>query len=140
MAIQPPPQTPCFETTKRLLAALINEGLISARISGSKQEPHRIIHLSQNEAGPDGESVPMAVQVTPGALIEDRNGEVLPVIQPNMLHPPVVVIREGIEDKMVDPGQVFDVISPWFKDTASQSAIDEVSRHLRSSGSNQGQI
>ena len=138
MAIQPLPQAPCFETTKRLLAALINEGLISARISGSKQEPHRIIHLSQNDAISDDTSFPIAVQVTPGALIEDRNGEVLPVIQPNMLYPPVVVIREGMEEKMVDPGQVFDVISPWFKGTASQSAIDDISRRLRSSGSNQG--
>lgn len=136
MAFDSPPEKPCFETTKRLLAALINEGLAHATIKGEKEEPHRSIYLRSYDSSRQDQSI--VVQTTPGALIEDRNGEVLPVIQPSMLCPPVIVTGKGTRSTMTDPGDIFTFISPWFEDMASQQILQEISHHLRNSGSNQG--
>ncbi|KAJ5726073.1 uncharacterized protein N7483_007430 [Penicillium malachiteum] len=102
MTITSPPEAPCFETTKRLLAGLINEGLIHAVIKGSKTDSQRHLHLTNN--GSSWENGRILVQATPECLIEDRDGEVLPVIQPSMLCPPVIVISQGVESQTIDAG------------------------------------
>ncbi|KAJ5267595.1 hypothetical protein N7478_010403 [Penicillium angulare] len=137
MAVKPPLEPPSFETTKRLLAALINEGLVDAFIEGVKNEPHKFLHLQKNE-NPRAEGSSIVVQATPGALIEDRDGEVLPVIQPSMLCPPVIAMNDGIRREMSDPGDIFTAIIPWFEDMAGQQVLEEISRHLQNSGTNQG--
>ncbi|KAJ5093165.1 hypothetical protein N7456_009026 [Penicillium angulare] len=118
MAVKPPLEPPSFETTKRLLAALINEGLVDAFIDGVDNELHKFISLRKNENPRAQGSI--VVQAAPGALIEDRDGEVLPVIQPSMLCPPVIVINDGARREMTDPGDIFTAILPWFEDMADQ--------------------
>jgi hypothetical protein len=136
MTIDSIAEAPCFETTRRLLAALINEGLVHAVIKGAKNDFHRCLYLSRNDSS--GENCSIVVQAAPGALIEDRNGEVLPAVQPSMLCPPVMVKGLGVENKISDPGDLFTLITPWFEDMASQQVLEEISRHLQNSGSNQG--
>jgi len=129
-------EAPWFETTKRLLAALINEGLVHAVIKGAKNDSYSCLYLSRTDSSEEDCSI--LVQTAPGALIEDRNGEVLPVVQPSMLCPPVIVKGQGVESKVTDPGEIFTLISPWYEDMASQQVLGEISRHLQNSGSNQG--
>lgn len=129
-------EEPCFETTKRLLAALINEGLVYAVIKGAKNDPHRCLYLSKDDSS--GEECSILVQAAPGALIEDRNGEVLPAMQPSMLCPPVTVKCRGVESEFTDPGDIFTSINSWFEGMASQQVLEEISRHLQNSGLNQG--
>jgi hypothetical protein len=125
-----------FETTKRLLACLINEGLFDGFVEGAKEATDRLLYLRKKDSSCEDDSI--VVHTMPEALIENRNGEVLPMIQPGMLCSPVIVKCMAVERKTVDPGEIFSLISPWFKDLASQPVLEEISRNLQSSGENQG--
>ncbi|KAL5360421.1 ferric iron reductase FhuF-like transporter-domain-containing protein [Aspergillus floccosus] len=120
MTIDTTREAACFETTRRLLTCLINEGLVDGFVQEAKGETDRRLYLRKNGSSCEDDSI--VVHTTLGALIEDRNGEVLPTIQPGMLCPPVTVKCMAVEKKTADPGEIFSLISPWFKDLASQSS------------------
>ncbi|KAF9890654.1 hypothetical protein FE257_005785 [Aspergillus nanangensis] len=136
MTIVPPHEAACFETTKRLLASLINEGLVSGVIEEPKEESPRRLHLRKNDCR-STEDDSVVVHTTPGALIEDRDGEVLPTLEPSMLCSPIILTCTAMQKRVIDPGEIFSFISPWFEGLASPSILEEIARHLQNSGSNQ---
>ncbi|KAA8646026.1 siderophore [Aspergillus tanneri] len=92
-----------FQTTKRLLAALVNEGLVDAKVEGPTTEGDQYLRLSARGAQRDGSEGYLIVKVNPGATIEERNRElplktVDPENIPGMLTPDITFISIALTE------------------------------------------
>ncbi|KAI9368037.1 IucC family-domain-containing protein [Aspergillus egyptiacus] len=119
-----------FETTKRVLAEVVNEGLVNARLEGSATDGQQILCI----LNPKGDSS-VKVALTPDTVLETRNGRVISVLRPDSLQPPVTI--SNASEEVLDPGTLFKLLSTSFRDVASEGVIDEIVRELRNSAANQ---
>ena len=126
-----------FETTKRLLAEVINEGLVDATVGGSKTDQCLYLNSRLHAAG---ENVHKWVKVglQPGTVLETRDGKVACVVRPDSLQPPVVIGNGDGEEEELDPGALFRFLSPWLVEDADEEILNEIALELGNSARNQG--
>ncbi|KAJ5175036.1 IucC family-domain-containing protein [Penicillium canariense] len=120
-----------FETTKRLLAEIVNEGLVSAKLEVTAPSGSQMMCIQSTPQ--DGSLVKVAIKA--GTIIETRDDRVVSVVRPDSLQPPVTIA--GTDDGELDPGTLFEFLSTSFGDTASETVLDEIVRELRNSADNQ---
>lgn len=104
-----------FETTKRVLAEIVNEGLAHAKLEITTSEEPQILCLLST-LNPEGEGL-VKVAIKPGNTIEMRDDRVVSVVRPDSLQPPVILADTNHEE--FDPGTLFKVLSTSFGDVAS---------------------
>ncbi|GMF66906.1 unnamed protein product [Aspergillus oryzae] len=120
-----------FETTRRVLAEVVNEGLVRAKVEVTAPEgPGTLCLLSPQDVSW------VKVGVTPGTVIEMKEDRVVSVIRPESLQPPVIVGETGNQE--LDPGAIFAVLSALLKDVADGTVLEAIVRELRNSATNQG--
>lgn len=131
-----------FETTKRLLAQLVNEELAIARIStvpksgSTKDESYRLtLHGSQ---GTEASERWLKVNVRHDTLVNTKADRVIPILRPESLQPPVVLGNEISEKEELNPATIFHFISGWFTQVAETSLLETVADELRETAANQG--
>lgn len=125
-----------FETTKRVLAELINEGLVHAKLEITTSKGPQILCLLST-LNPDGGSL-VKVAIKPDTIIKMRDDRVVSVVRPDCLQPPVIIADTNHEE--FDPGTLFKLLGTSFGDVASETVLDEIVRELRNSAANQGKI
>ncbi|GMG04741.1 unnamed protein product [Aspergillus oryzae var. brunneus] len=119
-----------FETTRRVLAEVVNEGLVRAKVEVTAPEgPGTLCLLSPQDVSW------VKVGVTPGTVIEMKEDRVVSVIRPESLQPPVIVGETGNQE--LDPGAIFAVLSALLKDVADGTVLEAIVRELRNSATNQ---
>ncbi|KAJ5676224.1 hypothetical protein N7462_009121 [Penicillium macrosclerotiorum] len=121
-----------WETTKRLLAELINEGLAEGSVKTSKVSNERYLHL-RHDSSPNW----VKVGLMHGAWVEMRENIVISVIRPETLEPPVFIGHSQKVEEELDPSLVFSFVSPWFSDHANGEVLDTISRQLKNCAENQ---
>lgn len=124
-----------FETTKRLLAEVVNEGLVDATIGGSKNDPYLYLHSRLPATKNDRKWLKVGLQ--PGTVLETRDGKVAAVVRPDSLQQPVVISNGGGEEEELDPGTLFQFLSPWLVEDADEDILNEIALELGNSARNQ---
>lgn len=130
----------CFETTKRLLAQLVNEGLVIATslATDSEYRCQLIIHGSQECGAKD---IWIKTNVRPDTFIDIECGRVLPILRPESLLPPVILGGRASEEEIeeLDPSTIFRFIFPWLKHIADEALLETMADQLRNTAENQGE-
>lgn len=127
-----------FETSRRMIACLVNEGMIDASVDQSGY-----LNLRQPRVSKDDKGLTIRVGMTGDAAREWLESTSKPYLQPSELSVPVMIRREQdgqAEDVAeTDPTVLFGLMSPWFTtENTSQEAVDTITRQLKSSAENQG--
>lgn len=127
-----------FETSRRMIACLVNEGMIDASVDQSGY-----LNLIPTKDSQEGSCLSVRVGLTGDAATEWLGSTSKPYLQPSELSVPVMVRREQdgqVEDVAeTDPTVLFKLMSPWFTSgNTSQEAVDTITRQLKSSAENQG--
>lgn len=127
-----------FETSRRMIACLVNEGMIEASVDQSGYLNLRQPNLARNSKG-----LTVRVGLTGDAAREWLESTSKPYLQPSELSVPIMIRREQdgqAEDVAeTDPTVLFRLMSPWFSsENTTQEAIDTITRQLKSSAENQG--
>ena len=131
-----------FETTRRLLAEIINEGLVDATIGGSSDRPHLILLPRVGMAETESDAAKwVRVGTKPDTVLETKDDRVVAVVRPDSLQPPVVIgfYGEKQEREELEPGTLFQLLSPWMVEDASGDVLDEIAHELSNSAKNQGE-
>lgn len=128
-----------FETTRRLLAEIINEGLVDATIGGSTESPYLKL-LPRVDVKSDAAKW-VRVAIKPGTALETKDDRVVAVVRPDSLQPPVVIGFHGKEEEReeLEPGTLFQLLSPWMVEDASEDVLDGIAHELSNSARNQGE-
>lgn len=127
-----------FETTKRLLAEIVNEGLVDATTGGSKNQPVLYLHrrFDSNSTKDDGTWI--RVSLKPGMVLETKDDRVVAVVRPDSLQPPVVICDGEKEEKELDPGMLLRFASPWLLGDVRENVLEAIALELQNSARNQG--
>jgi len=125
-----------FETTKRLLAEIVNEGLVDATIGGSKNDQYLYLHSHLPAA--KNASKRFKVGLRPGTVLETRDGKVAAVVRPDSLQPPVVIGNGDGQEEELNPEILFRFLSPWLIKDADEDTLNEIALELGNSARNQG--
>jgi hypothetical protein len=130
-----------FETTKRLLFHLVNEGLVSATLPHAISGDDRYLILQKSGVSKEGTSC-VKVSICPGAVIQIRDARVVSLLNPEILAPPVV-LEKGCGGTLkrwaeLDPGTLFDFMYSWFVNNNQEALREQIVRELRNSATNQG--
>lgn len=127
-----------FETSRRMIACLVNEGMIHASVD---QSGYLNLHPPAVSKNPEGLTV--RVGLTGDAAREWLESTAKPYLQPSELSVPIMIRREldgqAKDVAETDPTVLFRLMSPWFtSENTSQEAVDTITRQLKSSAENQG--
>lgn len=125
-----------FETTKRLLCEIINEGLADATIEAPEPGGQRQLCLYNRNCSQSGDRV--TVNLEPDTIIEMKEDRVISVVRPDSLKPSVLMIKGDTRNQELDPEILFRFMSPWFMGEASETVLEEMAQELRNSANNQG--
>ncbi|KAI7781602.1 hypothetical protein LA080_014500 [Diaporthe eres] len=126
-----------FETSRRLIACLVNEGMIDASVDQSGY-----LNLRQPKESKDSKGPTVRVGLTGDAAREWLESTSKPYLQPSELSVPIMIRRgqDGQAEDVAetDPTVLFSLMSPWFiTENTSQEAVDTITRQLKSSAENQ---
>ncbi|KAJ5637418.1 IucC family-domain-containing protein [Penicillium lividum] len=122
-----------FETTRRVLAEVVNEGLVHAKVEINASGLPHILCLYSVLRPQDEILVKVAMKA--GSVVQIRNDRVVSVVRPDSLQTPVVIVATG--DQGLDPGTIFRCLSTSFNDLADESVLDTMVQELRNSANNQ---
>lgn len=127
-----------FETSRRMIACLVNEGMIDASVDQSGY-----LNLRDPKASKDPKGLTVRVGLTGDAAREWLESDSKPYLQPSELSVPIMVRRgqdgQAKDVAETDPTVLFGLMSPWFSsENTSQEAVDTITRQLKSSAENQG--
>lgn len=128
-----------FETTKRLLAELVNEGLVRAtlKFSEGKQQQHLILYNNQTSLSKSQKWV--EVNVRRGTYVGMQDDKVVTLVRAENLQPPVTIVDGTAAGKgQLDPEAILNFMIPWLVIDASESLLIKVGRELKNSSINQG--
>ena len=134
-----------FETTRRLLSTLINEGLCNAFIMEESTDRLRWIYLRQLKLSSMAIGVCTAkVHLSSSATVREDNGRIISLVRPDQLSPPVIFeSSEGDYNRSweeLDPGVIFETLQRGFRDDIEENTIDLIKRELQNSAANQGKV
>ncbi|CAG8893768.1 unnamed protein product [Penicillium egyptiacum] len=124
-------ETACFETTKRLLTQLVNEGLLHAYLYHPKIGRGYALSLR----GSYSVEVPtkptsVTIHVKPEACLHAKANRILPILRPEYLEPPVFLeLDNGDTIHETDPGKIFRSIYTWFAPDSLEVAVVETIAH-----------
>ncbi|KAK2595703.1 hypothetical protein N8I77_013728 [Diaporthe amygdali] len=126
-----------FETSRRMIACLVNEGMIGASVDQSGY-----LNLHQITESKDSQSLTIRVGLTGDAAREWLESTSKPYLQPSELSVPIMIRRDQAghpkDVAETDPTVLFRLMTPWFSNKAtSQEAVDTIIRQLKSSAENQ---
>ena len=125
-----------FETTKRVLAELVNEGLVHATLEVAAPGISQTLCLCSVLHPQDGALVKVAIKVD--TFFETKKDRVVSVVRPDSLQTPVTIVKTG--DEELDPGTLFKILSTSFSNLADEEVLDAMVQELRNSANNQGEI
>lgn len=111
-----------FETTKRLLTGLVNEGLAHAAITS------QTLRLTGPTA--DGKYITVSLKSVPANFAG--------FIRPEMMQQPIILGDGATEYPELDPGAIFLFATPWFAQDIDDEAKERVSKELSNSALFQG--
>lgn len=131
-----------LEATKRLLAEVVNEGLVSATVESLDPSEERFLVLSSNsEHAQRPNTNRIRVSLQPDTHICLRDGQVISLVRPNSLKPPVILSDDngtGVKTTL-QPETIFDAMRPWLLDDgADEPMLEEIGKELANSCNNQG--
>ncbi|KKY34086.1 hypothetical protein UCDDA912_g05963 [Diaporthe ampelina] len=126
-----------FETSRRMIACLVNEGMIGASVDQSGY-----LNLRDPKVSKDSKGLTVRVGLTGDAAREWLESTAKPYLQPSELSVPVMIRRaqDGQAEDVAetDPTVLFTLMAPWFiSENTSQDAVDTITRQLKSSAENQ---
>ncbi|KAL4893558.1 ferric iron reductase FhuF-like transporter-domain-containing protein [Aspergillus ambiguus] len=124
-----------FETTRRLLAELINEGLVEA-IDHSPHCHQRQLYLQNRTKDFQGQMW-ATVNLRPEAIVVIKNTKVQPIIRPADLTRPVIIKINQNEAEELDPGVLVSFLIPSVPAHIGIEVIDDIALELRNSAANQ---
>ncbi|GIJ87080.1 siderophore [Aspergillus pseudoviridinutans] len=113
-----------FETTKRLLAQLVNEGFAVATLIHQQL----IFHSANGD-----KDLWIRAHRRHDTVINTEGNRVLPPLRPECLQPPVLLGKGDSETQELEPGAIFRFILPWFTHTAEESILQTMADQLRNS-------
>lgn len=130
-------QLALFETTRRLLAQIANEGLGTAMLEASAtgSQYHMILRNPLLAGGK--EKIICCIRDT--AFFKTIDGRIVTVIRPGDLIPPVILQKENTECiEEWDPGNIFRFIRDWLPREITEHAREHLISELQNSAANQG--
>ncbi|KAI5805935.1 IucC family-domain-containing protein [Geopyxis carbonaria] len=114
-------QQACFETTRRLLACLVNEELVQATVQSFNNTQWLCIHDKPQKQHRLRLYVPLS------GPVDIRN-----LLDPEDLLPPVVIEEVNESNRIeLDPGVIFKLVYPWFGD--DKKIGENITQELESS-------
>ncbi|KAJ5901986.1 hypothetical protein N7495_002514 [Penicillium taxi] len=122
-----------FETTKRVIAEIVNEGLAYATLELSAPGELQILCLRSILNPQYGNLVNVAIKA--GTIVEMRDDRVVSIIRPDSIQSPVIIAGTGKGE--LDPGTIFKLLSTSFGDVISEAVLEEIVQELRNSAANQ---
>lgn len=129
-----------FETTRRLLSHLVNEGLCLAFIEPAGTD--RVQWLCMTSPKPDSGSTCMVkVHFIPERVVLGDAGQITSLVRPHQLRPRVLLECDGQPPRLeLDPGVIFQSVYPWFGEANEDSLIvrNQIARELQNASANQG--
>ncbi|KAL2862583.1 ferric iron reductase FhuF-like transporter-domain-containing protein [Aspergillus lucknowensis] len=126
-----------FETTRRLLSHLVNEGLCAAFPEPDETDGARWLRLTSTRNDSAANSA-VRVRILPGKLALGDGGRVTSVIRPHLLRPPVLLLEDDQPPRAeLDPGVVFQFVYPWFGEPGVESMRDPIAEELQNAAANQ---
>ncbi|KAL2833523.1 ferric iron reductase FhuF-like transporter-domain-containing protein [Aspergillus pseudoustus] len=136
MTIQLKTEIARFETTKRLLSHLVNEGLCAAYFEAGSTEHLRWLVLTPASATDEVESM-IKVQILCGSRTFSEGGQIISALRPHQLKAPVLLLDNGELHPELDPGSVFKFVYPWFTKPGIESMRDAIAAELQNAAANQ---
>ncbi|KAF7183071.1 hypothetical protein CNMCM7691_002906 [Aspergillus felis] len=113
-----------FETTKRLLAQLVNEGFAVCTLIHQQL----IFHSANGD-----KELWIRAHRRHDTVINTEGTRVLPPLRPECLQPPVFLGKGDSETQELEPGAIFRFILPWFTHTVEESILETIADQLRNS-------
>jgi hypothetical protein len=129
-----------FETTRRLLAEIINEGLASATVTVCQSTGQQALILTDSLASPADPENWVKVCLLPNRNLGLKDGKVISLVRPANLQPPVTIGSSSNKTESFDPEEIFEHICPWLSRDADPALLKEIGRELKNSRDNQGLI
>ncbi len=129
-----------FETTKRLLSHIVNEGLCFTSVEPILLNNPRWLCLSSQKPSKKANLISrIRVKLAPNTCAKLDH---VASIRPDQLAPPVI-LEPGQQASLkswaeLDPGVIFENIFEWFGEDNEQSTRDLIKRELQNSAANQG--
>ncbi|KAH7013789.1 ferric iron reductase FhuF-like transporter-domain-containing protein [Ilyonectria destructans] len=128
-----------FETTRRLLSHLVNEGLCLAFIEPAGTD--RVQWLCMTTPKPDfGSTCTVKVHFIPERVVLGDAGQITSLVRPHQLRPRVLLECDGQPPRLeLDAGVIFQSVYPWFGETNEDALIvrDQIARELQNASANQ---
>jgi hypothetical protein len=129
-----------FETTRRLLAQLINEGLSHATLEHVGPTKTCLNLHGPSLLGATNKYPYVQVNLDRTISQELHEARVDSIVQPCSLRPPVTLVDAEKKVEEWNPGVIFSFIRPWFADIANDDALSKISQELQNSAENQGML
>jgi hypothetical protein len=137
MSIRSQTEVARFETTRRLLSHLVNEGLCAAYLESADTEQLHWMRLVSFTSQPPEQSM-VKVRIEPAQLGLNENGQVHSLLRPCQLRPPVLLFENLQSRSELDPGIIFKFVFPWFAQPEIESMRHAIAQELQNASANQG--
>ncbi|KAL4860710.1 hypothetical protein BDV12DRAFT_204770 [Aspergillus spectabilis] len=127
-----------FETTRRLLSHLVNEGLCAACVEGGEAENIQWLCLVSTKSELEGSPMVKVQHAHPASLTLGDTGQITSLVRPHQLRPPVFLIADDAQPRAeLDPGIIFHFVYPWFGSPDIESTRDPIALELQNAAANQ---
>ncbi|KAJ5972508.1 uncharacterized protein N7479_002426 [Penicillium vulpinum] len=127
-----------FETTSRLLAQVVNEGLATARVKTSGNMHQEYLILTSHQESFENPERWVKAGLLPDTHYELRDGQVISLVRPGNLKPLISIGTFSMETEVLEPEVIFEHMRPWLLNVADESLLQEIGRELKNSSDNQG--
>lgn len=128
----------CSEVTRRLLAQVVNEGLVSAVLATGGS----ILCLGSTQPALDGPLRRLLIAIGQDTLFRVQSDQVTTLLRPDDLILPAMLEDDaaGYITTEVDPVTIFNFISPWLASVMRQMSREKGVLHLQNSLDLQGKL
>ncbi|KAJ5757131.1 uncharacterized protein N7511_007313 [Penicillium nucicola] len=126
-----------FETTSRLLAQVVNEGLATATVKTSGHMNQKYLILTSHQESSENPERWVKVGLLPDTHYELRDGRVISLVRPGSFKPVISIGTLSIETEVLEPEEIFEHMRPWLLNVADESLLQEIGRELKNSSDNQ---
>jgi hypothetical protein len=138
MTALPAKERAYFETTRRLLAEIVNEGLASATVTVCQSTEQQALILTDNFESPADSESWVKVSLLPNTNLGLKDGKVISLVRPANLQQPVTIASNSAEKESLDPEEIFEHICPWLSRDADAALLKVIGKELKNSRDNQG--
>ncbi|KAL4955992.1 ferric iron reductase FhuF-like transporter-domain-containing protein [Aspergillus filifer] len=127
-----------FETTRRLLSHLVNEGLCSAFTDHEKDDDTEWLCLIGTNTDRNASPILKVQHIDPASLTINNTGRVISLVRPHQLKPPVLLLDEGAQPHTeLDPGLLFKTLYPMFELPHTECLREDIAQELQNAAANQ---